>query len=82
VRAGSWGPMFRSVPAIRSGCPETPPRCPTVSRAGALSANIRGESMAQNNIVKYMKTTEDYENHIVKVTYEMVDGNASFLPVL
>ena len=41
-----------------------------------------GESVAQNNIVKYIKTTEDYEDHIVKVIYEMVDGNTSFLPVL
>jgi hypothetical protein len=41
-----------------------------------------GESAAQNNIVKYIKTTEDYEDHIVKVTCEMVDDNTSFLPVL
>lgn len=41
-----------------------------------------GESVAQNNIVKYIKTTEDYEDHIVKVIYEMVNGNTSFLPVL
>ena len=41
-----------------------------------------GDSAAQNNIVKTIKTTEDYEDHIVKVIYEMVDGNLSLLPVL
>jgi hypothetical protein len=40
-----------------------------------------GESAAQNNIVKNIKTTEDYEDHIVKVLCEMVDGNLSLLPV-
>jgi hypothetical protein len=41
-----------------------------------------GESAAQNNVVKKIKTTEDYEDHIVKVICEMVDGNTSLLSVL
>ena len=40
-----------------------------------------GESAAQNNIVKTIKTTEDYEDHIVKVICKMLDGNLSLLPV-
>jgi hypothetical protein len=39
-------------------------------------------AVSQNNIVKKIKTTEDYEDHVVKVIYEMVDGNISLLPVL
>jgi hypothetical protein len=37
---------------------------------------------AQNSIVKNIKTTEDYEDPIVRVISEMVDGNISLLPVL
>jgi len=40
-----------------------------------------GESVAQNNIVKNIKTTEDYEDHIDKVIYKMQDGNLSLLSV-
>jgi len=43
------------------------------------------QAVSQNNIVKKIKTTEDYEDHedhIVKVICEMVDGNISLLPVL
>jgi hypothetical protein len=39
-------------------------------------------AVSQNNIVKNNKTTEDYEDRIVKVICETVDGSLSLLPVL
>lgn len=35
-----------------------------------------------SDVMRLVKTTVDYEDHIIKIIYEMVDNNISLLPVL